>query len=75
MKNLIDTQSIKPESIERIWSLVPAVDTLADVGPVACSFQGSGTRTRTTFLQALSDLGLRSIELPMFLDTKERAQV
>jgi len=74
MKNLIDTRSITPEAIERIWSLVPAVDTLADVGPVAFSFQGSGTRTRTTFLQALSDLGLRSIELPMFLDTKERAQ-
>ena len=74
MKNLIDTRSLTPEAIERIWSLVPAVDTLANVDPVAFSFQGSGTRTRTTFLQALSDLGLRSIELPMFLDTKERAQ-
>ena len=71
MKNLIDTRSLTPEAIERIWSLVPAVDTLADVDPVAFSFQGSGTRTRTTFLQALSDLGLRSIELPMFLDTMD----
>jgi len=74
MKKLLDTRSITPKTIERIWSFVPAVDTLADVGPVAFSFQGSGTRTRTTFLQAVSDLGLRSIELPMFLDTKERAQ-
>ena len=74
MNKLIDTRSITPEAIERIWRLVPAVDTLADVGPVAFSFQGSGTRTRTTFLQALSDLGLRPIELPMFLDTKERAR-
>ncbi len=74
MKNIIDTRSLTPEAIERIWRLVFAVDTLADVGPVAFSFQGSGTRTRTTFLQALSDLGLRSIELPLFLDTKERAQ-
>jgi ornithine carbamoyltransferase len=74
MKKLIDTRSITPEALERIWSLVPAVDTLADVGPVAFSFQGAGTRTRTTFLQAISHLGLRSIELPMFLDTKERAQ-
>ncbi len=74
MKKLLDTRSLTPEAIERIWSLVPAVDTLADVGPVAFSFQGSGTRTRTTFLQAISHLGLRSIELPMFLDTKERAQ-
>lgn len=74
MKKLIDTQSITSEAIKRIWRLVPAIDTLADVGSVAFSFQGSGTRTRTTFLQALSDLGLRSIELPLFLDTKERAQ-
>jgi ornithine carbamoyltransferase len=74
MKKLLDTQSITPEAIDRIWSLVSAADKLADVGPVAFSFQGSGTRTRTTFLQAISHLGLRSIELPMFLDTKERAQ-
>ena len=74
MKSLIETRSLTPGAIERIWSLVPAVDTLADAGTVAFSFQGSGTRTRTTFLQALSDLGLRSIELPLFLDTKERAR-
>ena len=74
MKTLLDTRSLTPEAIERIWSLVPAVDPLTDVGPVAFSFQGSGTRTRTTFLQAISHLGLRSIELPMFLATKERAQ-
>ena len=74
MKHLIETRTLTPEAIERIWKLVPAVDTLADVGPVAFSLQGSGTRTRTTFLQSLSDLGLRSIELPLFLDTKERAQ-
>jgi len=74
MKKLIDTRSITVETIERIWSLVPAAGTLADVGSVAFSFQGSGTRTRTTFIQAISDLGLRSIELPLFLDTKERAR-
>jgi len=74
MKKLLDTPSLTLEAIERIWSLVPAVDTLTDVGPVALSFQGSGTRTRTTFIQAIAHLGLRSIELPMFLDTKERAQ-
>jgi ornithine carbamoyltransferase len=74
MKQLLDTKSLTSEAIERIWRLVPAVDTLADVGPVAFSFQGSGTRTRTTFLQAISQLDLRYIELPMFLDTKERAR-
>jgi ornithine carbamoyltransferase len=74
MKNLIDTRSLTAEDIERIWSQVPAVDPPEAVGPAAFSFQGSGTRTRTTFLQALSDLGLRFIELPLFLDTKERAR-
>ena len=74
MKKLLDTLSLTSESIEQIWSLVPAVDTLADIGPVAFSFQGSGVRTRTTFIQAVSHLGLHYIELPVFLDTKERTQ-
>jgi ornithine carbamoyltransferase len=74
MNKFIDTQSLKPDTITRIWSLVSAVDMPAAVGHVAISFQGSGTRTRTTFLQAISHLGLDAIELPIFLDTKERAQ-
>ncbi len=74
MKKFIDTQSLKPETIAQIWRLVSAVDVPTAVGHVAISFQGSGTRTRTTFLQAISHLGLDSIELPIFLDTKERAQ-
>ena len=74
MNKLIDTQSLKPETIAQIWSLVSAVDMPVAVGHVASSFQGSGTRTRTTFLQAISHLGLDSIELPIFLDTKERPQ-
>jgi len=74
MNKLIDTQSLKSETLSQIWSLVSAVDVPPAVGHVAFSFQGSGTRTRTTFLQALSHLGLNYIELPIFLDTKERAQ-
>ncbi len=74
MKTLLDTRSLTSESIERIWSLVPAVNILTNFGPVAFSFQGSGTRTRTTFIQAISHLGLQHTELPMFLDTKERSQ-
>jgi ornithine carbamoyltransferase len=74
MNKLLDTQSLKPEAITQIWSLVSAVDLPAVDGHVALSFQGSGTRTRTTFLQALSHLGLQFIDLPTFLDTKERAQ-
>ena len=74
MNKLIDTQSLKSETIAIIWCLVSAVDTPAAAGHVAFSFQGSGTRTRTTFLQAIAHLGLNSIELPIFLDTTERAQ-
>ena len=74
MNKFIDTQSLKSETIAQIWSLVSAVDMPVAVGHVAFSFQGSGTRTRTTFLQAISHLGLDSIELPIFLDTKERPQ-
>ena len=74
MKKFIDTQSLKLETIAQILRLVSAVDVPAAVGHVAVSFQGSGTRTRTTFLQAISHLGLNAIELPIFLDTKERPQ-
>jgi len=74
MNNLIDTHTIEPEAIERIWSLVPAADPPDTAGQVALSFEGSGTRTRTTFIQAISHLGLTYIDLPDFLDTRERAQ-
>ena len=74
MNKLIDTQSLESEAIERIWSLVSAAGTPNAAGHVALSFQGSGTRTRTTFIQAISRLGLDYIDLPIFLDTKERAQ-
>ena len=74
MNKLIDTHSLNSETIAQIWRLVDAADTPPPIGLVAFSFQGSGTRTRTTFLQALANLGLNSIELPVFLDTKERAQ-
>jgi len=68
MNNLIDTQSLESETIEQIRRLVSAVSTPDNVGHIALSFQGSGTRTRTTFVQALSHLGLKYIELPIFLD-------
>ena len=74
MKTLIDTQSLTLEAIKRIWSLAPVDDTLSGIASVAFSFQGSGIRTRTTFIQAISQLGLQHIELPIFLDTRERLQ-
>lgn len=74
MNNLLDTESLSKETMEQIWCLFTATEAMKNVDPVAISFQGSGTRTRTTFLQALSHLGLQYIELPLFLETKERAQ-
>ncbi len=74
MNKIIDTESLSKEAIEQIWRLVTSTESLENIDPVAISFQGSGTRTRTTFIQALSHLGLQYIELPLFLETKERAQ-
>jgi hypothetical protein len=74
MSNLIETASLEREILEKIWDFVDAVEPLSDLAPAACSFQGTGTRTRTTMLQALSQIGLKYIELPVFLDTDERPQ-
>ncbi len=71
---MVGTESLTRDILEDIWGLVPAMDSLHGLGPVACSFQGSGTRTRTTFFQAVQQLGLQAIELPPFLDTRERVQ-
>ena len=40
MNNFIDTQSLTPETIPQIWSLVSAVDVPTAVDHVAISFQG-----------------------------------
>jgi ornithine carbamoyltransferase len=74
MDSLIDTESLTRADLEEIWSLVSVDKPLDACGAVACSFQGSGTRTRTTFLQAVEQLGLQCIDLPPFLDTRERIQ-
>jgi hypothetical protein len=74
MKSLIDTERLSRSDLDAIWRLVSATEPLRELGPVACSFQGTGTRTRTTFLRATYELGLRYIELPPFLETEERVQ-
>lgn len=74
MSNLIETASFARETLEQIWGFVGAAEPLSDLAPAACSFQGTGTRTRTTMLQALSQVGLKYIELPAYLDTGERPQ-
>lgn len=41
---------------------------------IAGSFEGPGTRTRATFLQAFRDLGLAFTELPQLLKSPERVE-
>lgn len=72
MKDLLNTDSISKEDLNGIFENVNISKNLNGCKTVACSFQGSGTRTRTTFIQALNQLDLNYIDLPVFLDTKER---
>ncbi len=71
---LLTVQDLDRGVIEGIWSSVGTQETVASDLPVACSFQGTGARTRTTFLQALGRLGVRAIELPGLLETGERPE-
>lgn len=71
MKNLISTESISRNNLESIFKRVGDQNKLDFSGMVACSFEGMGTRTRTTFIKGLKQLGLDYIDLPAFLDTDE----
>jgi ornithine carbamoyltransferase len=74
MNGLLDTKSLTFDVLQGIFSKVKNESKIEGYGCVACSFQGTGTRTRTTFIQALRHLGLNHIDLPVFLDTKERTR-
>ena len=74
MNGLIDTSSLTREALARIWGSVNKGEPLCGDSPVACSIQGTGTRTKTTMFQALTQVGLEYIELSAFLDTEERPQ-
>jgi len=71
MNDLLTTDSISLGDLESIFKQVGSRNTFDASRPVACSFQGAGIRTRTTFIQALIQLGLEYIDLPVFLDTTE----
>lgn len=74
MNGLIDTFSLTRKTLYQIWGLVNEAKSLQGFSPVACSIQGTGTRTRTTMFQALAQVGLEYIDLSAFLDTNERPQ-
>ena len=70
----LEIQDFTKEQIESIFNRVDSHGTVASNLPVACSFEGRGIRTKTSFYQAIKSLGLDYIELPALLDTAERLQ-
>jgi len=70
--NLIDLTELSSADVRSIWRLVGTRGSSL-AGTVGWSFEGSGIRTRTTFIQAFRALGLEFIELPNLLKTEERA--
>lgn len=74
---LIRMSDLRAEDLLAIWQLArqahaPWTGGAMPRQPVAWSFEGPGTRTRTSFLQAFGQLGLGWIELPGLLKTTER---
>jgi ornithine carbamoyltransferase len=59
--DLIALDDVEAHDVEAIFSLALAPDPAAPLeGTVAWSFEGRGIRTRASFLQAFSELGLPS---------------
>lgn len=71
MKKLLDICDLEKDEIFEIWQRVTLREFSKIQGDVAWSFEGTGIRTRTTFLQAFQKLGLSYVELPDFLKTSE----
>lgn len=70
--HLLQLADLQPSDIHHIWSLIDAHAPSLH-GTVGWSFEGRGTRTRTTFIEAFRRLGLAYTELPDLLKTGERA--
>lgn len=72
MSSLIEIQDLQADEIYRLWDIAGRQHHATHMGDVGWSFEGSGVRTRTTFLQAFSRLGLKYVELPNLLKSGER---
>lgn len=72
--DLLQLSDLQPADIRHIWSLVNDGASPVLSGTVGWSFEGSGIRTRTTFIQAFRQLGLAFTELPRLLQTSERPE-
>ena len=68
---LLDVDDLSAGELRAVWAKAqePAPRL---VGTVAWSFEGNGIRTRTTFIEAIRQLGLAYVELPNLLKTDER---
>ncbi len=75
MKRLLSIRETAAEEIERIFTLAHKIQTGSQPKlkgfSCAYSFEGSGIRTRSTFLKALAHLEMTAIELPNLLKSKE----
>ena len=67
-------QDFSREQIKSVFNRVNSHGIVEQKLPIACSFEGKGVRTKTSFYQAIHCIGLEYIELPVLLDTDERLQ-
>ena len=65
----LEIQDFTKDQIESIFNRVDSHGTVASNLPVACSFEGRGICTKTSFYQVIKSLGLDYIEFPLLLDT------
>jgi ornithine carbamoyltransferase len=70
----LEIQDFSKEQIKSIFNRVDSHGVVEKKLPIACSFEGKGVRTKSSFYQAIHCIGLDHIELPMLLDTDERLQ-
>jgi ornithine carbamoyltransferase len=71
---LINVSDLRAADIVKLWEMVDLPDSTLMPSKIACSFEGNGVRTRTSFLQAIGELGASFIELPNLLKTAEAPQ-
>lgn len=70
----LEIQDFSREQIKSVFNRVDSHGISEQKLPIACSFEGKGIRTKTSFYQAVHCIGLDYIELPVLLDTDERLQ-
>ena len=70
----LEIQDFSRDQIQAVFKRVDSHGRVAGRLPIACSFEGKGIRTKSSFYQAIRRIGLDYIDLPVLLDTTERLQ-